>query len=68
MMESGVYFIVMALLVAELFKILMYCVFYRESHCLTSEFRVKFHAKNRYRINLRKTNKRFTVIKNCIQI
>ena len=23
--------------------------FYRKIHCLTSEFQVKFHAKNRYR-------------------
>ena len=25
--------------------------FYRKIHCLTSEFHVKFHAKNRYRTN-----------------
>ena len=28
-----------------------YVVFYRKIHCLTSEFHVKFHAKNRYRTN-----------------
>ena len=26
-------------------------LFYRKIHCLASEFRVKFHAKNRYRTN-----------------
>ena len=25
--------------------------YYRKIHCLTSEFHVKFHAKNRYRTN-----------------
>ena len=26
-------------------------IFYRKIHCLTSEFHVKFHLKNRYRTN-----------------
>ena len=29
----------------------IYAQFYRKIHCLTSEFHVKFHAKNRYRTN-----------------
>ena len=31
--------------------VLAYSGFYRKIHCLTSEFHVKFHAKNRYRTN-----------------
>ena len=42
-------------------------VFYRKIHCLTSEFRVKFHTKKLYRMSLRKTVKCFTVVKKCIQ-
>ena len=35
-----------------LYQIISYeYVFYRKIHCLTSEFHVKFHAKNRYRTN-----------------
>ena len=30
------------------FDFLIY-IYYRKIHCLTSEFHVKFHAKNRYR-------------------
>ena len=32
-----------------IFKISASGVFYRKIHCLTREFHVKFHAKNRYR-------------------
>ena len=29
----------------------LYAIFHRKNHSLTSEFHVKFHAKNRYRTN-----------------